>query len=412
MNDVDGVSRQVARGVDLDDVAPAWRGVLDYVADLRDRACRPAVDPLPEVWEEIGPGYCYGPAFGHWDIVHQMLDALDDDQQHVRRQITNYLSLQLPDGLIPGSLWLDGDGVIRFSTSHGHPPVWPVVVEDYLARHPEPALLAQAATVATRQLAWFVDQRSCPDGGFYYSDITTRSWESGIDEGVRFDDAPNAAVSCIDAVSHVAALARSTVTWCQRLGWDPGPATAIEARLRCLIQGELWDDDRECFFDAWAMTDAARRPLIHEAFWPLAVGFATHHQAMRLIDRHLLDEQAFLTAHPLPSVAANDPAFSLRMWRGPTWNSITYWVARGCLSYARADAAVALLERALDATAVTFASTGCIWEFYHPHGGAPTECQRKPDTPYDQPCRDYLGHNPLRAMARLHRAAQAAQRAT
>lgn len=30
-----------------------------------------------------------------------------------------------------------------------------------------------------------------------------------------------------------------------------------------------------------------------------------------------------------PKVSLSDPKFELRMWREPTWNSMTYWAARG-----------------------------------------------------------------------------------
>ena len=72
------------------------------------------------------------------------------------------------------------------------------------------------------------------------------------------------------------------------------------------------------------------------------------------------------------------------------------------MHYNRQDAAIRLIERALDATAEQFAVTGTIWEFYHPFGGAPTELQPKPHTDYNTPCKEYLGHNQLLAMARLY----------
>ena len=33
--------------------------------------------PFNYEWEEIGPGYIYGPAFGHWDLIHQVLDVMN-----------------------------------------------------------------------------------------------------------------------------------------------------------------------------------------------------------------------------------------------------------------------------------------------------------------------------------------------
>jgi hypothetical protein len=70
--------------------------------------------------------------------------------------------------------------------------------------------------------------------------------------------------------------------------------------------------------------------------------------------------------------------------------------------YDHNDTARKLLEAALDATAKQFARTGTVWEFYDPRGGDPESLKRKP-TGRNVPCRDYLGHNPLFAMADLWR---------
>lgn len=133
----------------------------------------------------------------------------------------------------------------------------------------------------------------------------------------------------------------------------------------------------------------------------MVVGAATPAEARRVIDEWVLNPRRFLTKHPLPSVAFSDAKFELRMWRGPTWNSMTYWTARGCVRYGRPDAARTVLEAALDDTAEQFARTGQIWEFYHPFGGHPEDVARKPQTKRNEPWTDYLGHNPLFAMARL-----------
>jgi hypothetical protein len=60
-----------------------------------------------------------------------------------------------------------------------------------------------------------------------------------------------------------------------------------------------------------------------------------------------------------------------------------------------------MLERALDRTAAEFVRTGTVFEFYHSLGGHAEEVVRKPNRAQVGPCRDYLGHNPLHAMARV-----------
>jgi neutral trehalase len=153
------------------------------------------------------------------------------------------------------------------------------------------------------------------------------------------------------------------------------------------------------FHDSWSARDPRLRCFTIESMWPVVVGAATPEQARRVVEEHLLNPARFFTAHPLATVAADDPRFELRMWRGPAWNSMTLWAARGCQRYGLHEAAARILGRALDASAQQFERTGTIWEFYHSHGGRPEDVWRKPHTPYNQPCRDYLGHNPLIAMA-------------
>jgi putative isomerase len=131
-------------------------------------------------------------------------------------------------------------------------------------------------------------------------------------------------------------------------------------------------------------------------------GAATAEQARRVIDENLLHPGRFFAPHPISTVALSDPRFEQRMWRGPTWNSMTYWAALGCLRYGRADAARRLAERAVDACAAQFDRTGTIWEFYDPLGGDPRALARKPQTRHNAPCPDYLGHNPILALARLY----------
>lgn len=394
----------------LDAVKPEWRGVLRYVQSLRRRSIRPPMAPLNLPWEEIGPGYCYGPAFGHWDIVHQMLDAVEDDPAHALGQLENNLCLQCADGFLPGSVWMSYEPVPwasaeerkrRYNINAGHPPVWPVAVDAIVPTVKDGrAFLQRCLLAARKQLGWFRSHRLAPDGGYYYTDLIDHRWESGVDEGVRYDDAPKDAASCIDATSHVYLLAERAAAWAKQLNQDADDLQQECARLQDILQNRLWSDETGFFHDAWSVQTPKLRRLCQEGIWPVVVGAARPDQAALVIDA-MLDPKKFNTIHPLATVALSEPTFSLRMWRGPAWNSMTLWAALGCQRYGRPDAARILLERALDATSAVFVRTGCIWEFYHPHGGDPMVCERKTHTPFNMPCKDYLGHNPLRAMARL-----------
>lgn len=385
---------------------PGWRPMLRYVAELHERSIRSAIPPFPHAWEEIGPGYFASPAFGHWDIVQQILDVLPSEPDHARDQVLNDLANQTAEGMVPGSIWMKGEAP-RWSTTSGHPPMWPVAVQDHYKLTRSLDLVQQCFEPLARQIGWFETYRKAEGEGFYYLDILTRSWESGVDEGVRFDDIPSGPFACVDATSHVCMLYGLASRWACLLGEDSRYFERRHQELTAFVQNELFDEETGFFHDIWAVGEPHVRRLTFEGMWPVVVGAASSDQASRVIDENLLNTERFLTPHPISSVAVSDPSFELRLWRGPAWNSMTYWAARGCMAYGRDDAAVRILEAALDSSARQFELTGTIWEFYHPHGGDPTEVARKPQTQHNTPCRDYLGHNPLLAMARMWEKARA-----
>jgi putative isomerase len=379
---------------------PAWRSMLSYVAGLHARSVHAPREPFPYPWEEIGPGYCYGPAFGHWDVVHQIFDVYSVYLTHGKRQILNLFAVQDPDGFLPGVVWMR-EAEPKWGHAVTHPPVWPFALEACVEQSDDSVLVSTGLDALTRQIEWFEANRRAEPEGFYYRDILTRDWESGVDEGVRFDDVQQGPFACVDATAHVYGLYAHGEIWAERLGRPAERFRERAAALKAFMQTQLYAEDDGFFYDAWAADDPTRRRAALEGMWPVVVGAATPEQANRVIDEHLLNPERFFTEHPVSTVGVNDSHFELRMWRGPTWNSMTYWAARGCMAYDRPDAARKLLEGALDASAAQFKRTHTIWEFYHPRGGEPETLERKPHTDYNQPCRDYLGHNPIFAMARL-----------
>ena len=384
-----------------------WKQMLQYVADLHRKSTHPATYPFNYEWEEIGPGYIYGPAFGHWDIVHQTLDVMKYYPEHALHQLLNDINNQEPSGMLPGSIYMPGqpsgrDAVSWSKLEEGHPPVWVVAVQDYVDLTGDKTYLKDFFSAVVRQITWFENSRKAEEEGFFYNDILLKRWESGVDEGIRFDNTGMGKWACIDATSHVFQLYHYAALWAEELGIDSRFFKTRESELQTFIQNKLYAKDRNMFFDIWAIKDPSLRNIAFENLWPMIVGAATKEQADKLIDLYILNPDIFLTEHPVSTVGRNDPKFELRMWRGPAWNSMTYWVARGCLAYGRKDAAKILLEKALDDSALKFRETGTIWEFYNPFGGNLSELKRKPQTKQNSPCKDYLGHNPLIAMAIMY----------
>lgn len=384
-----------------------WKPMLEYTLKLHKKSTHAAQYPFEQEWEEIGPGYCYGPAFGHWDIVHQIFDAMVYDPGHASKQLYNNLKNQEANGLIPGSIWMTGGKSERKkvewnNSTAGHPPVWVVAADNIISKTRDSQNLLYYYQSLIRQLTWFENERKAEGEGFFYNDILLKLWESGVDEGIRFDETGLGAWACIDATSHVYMMYGYAEKWSRMLHLKPDLFKRRKEELKSFINDSLYNSNDGMYYDIWAIRDTSLKHIVIENFWPLISGAIEKEQANLLIDKYLLSESHFLTPHPVPSVSVSDPKFELRMWRGPSWNSMTYWVALGCVKYNRDDAAKIILEMALDKTAEQFKKTGTIWEYYHPFGLEQTELKRKPHTNFNIPCRDYLGHNPLLAMAALY----------
>ncbi len=381
--------------------------MLTYLARLHKTNTHPAAWPFEYEWEGLGPGYVYGEAFGHWDIVHITLDVLHSYPEHALHQLLNDVRNQEPTGMLPGSIYMPGgmsgrDTIYWNKKTEGHPPVWPIAAQDYIKYTGNKDVLKKLYGPLIRQIAWFENNRKAQGEGFFYNDILLKRWESGVDEGVRFDEVKKGPLACIDATSHVYNLYKIAGEWSRQLGFDFHWYDKRRDDLKTFINDSLYVKENGMFYDIWAVKDPSLRHLALESMWPLVTGAATKEQADRYIDNYLLDTAAFFTAHPMATVGRKDPKFEQRMWRGPAWNSMTYWAARACLNYKRGDAAKLILEKALDASARQFKRTGTIWEFYHSLGGNPEDVKRKPHTKFNTPSKDYLGHNPLIAMALMY----------
>ena len=380
----------------------AWRPMLRYLAEMHGQSVFPALAHLKYPYESIGPGYQGGRVFGHIDLTHERLDTVRALPEHARNQIRNELAGQQDDGLVPGIVIFQENGKPWWKNFKGFPPIWVVSAEAYVEVSGDQEFLRECLEALRKQIGWFEAKRAVAGGGFFYLDLKENTWESGMDEGIRYDQRPSTVAACVDACAHLYLLYDHAARWSRKL---EQPAAAWEEKAKALqrfIQAELWDSETGFFYDQWIVRHRERRHLAFEGMWPVVVGAATDAQAGRVIDGHLMNPKEFFAPHPISTVALSDPKFELRMWRGPAWNCMTYWAASGCIRYGRTEAARRLLEAALDATAKQFELTGTIWEFYHPQGGNPETLLRKASG-RNVPCRDYLGHNPLFAMVDLWR---------
>lgn len=380
---------------------PRWQSFLNQVISLHEDSIHAPCYGLPYRWEETSPSRELGIHFGHWDSVHVALDALAIGSKHGIQQILNTLSLQDGNGMIPGHLGIV-DYKMKWTTKSTFPPLWPMAIHNYLTQCANEELIQYCYRCLVKQIEWFEKERRGEDDGFYYLDYLDRIWESGVEGGVRYDISPDDTIdtlACIDATSHVYSLYRHASMWADLIGEEPEKWVTKGLDLKSFIENELFNEQKGYFFDQWVVENPEKEIITFEGMWPIFVGAASNEQAQRVINEYLLSHKHFFTPHPIPTLSLSSPHYSNVSWRGPTYNSMTYWAAQGCIHYHRLDAAKHLLERALDATAEKFEQTGFIWECYDPTKGNPKEITRHP---LDYPSKNHLGHNPLIAMAKLY----------
>jgi neutral trehalase len=105
-------------------------------------------------------------------------------------------------------------------------------------------------------------------------------------------------------------------------------------------------------------------------FLPLFAGVPSAAQAERMIE-HLVDEAAFWSPFPVPTIALDEPSYEPDMWRGPTWININHLIRRGLAQYGYHDLSAEMRRRTLAEISRWYEDRGCLYEYYDCQGQIP-----------------------------------------
>lgn len=84
-------------------------------------------------------------------------------------------------------------------------------------------------------------------------------------------------------------------------------------------------------------------------FMPLYAGLLHKDEAKLLIERHLLNRDAFFLDFPIPSVAHYEDSYTDDdLWRGPTWIAVNWFIYHGLQYYGYDDLARVLREKTIE----------------------------------------------------------------
>jgi hypothetical protein len=327
----------------------------------------------------------------YWDSCFTAIAWRHVEPERAELELRSLLAAQRADGFIGHTIFWNQplSGARRYTynvtspdaptTASIQPPLlawaWRIAVGDPAA---EPGII--------RHHEWLAEHRDLDGDGLLW---IVQPDESGLDASTQFD-------AIWGHRAHGLAGFVLLVHRNRRLGYDLRRIDAAGGPVVCEVTTNVlynlsrlslglpsltealiertYDQERGLFMPIARPAPRQRPASTIAALTPLALPDLPEEIGHRLVREHLLDPQQFWPEVPPPSVALDDPTFSVRdtgsihqrrYWRGPTWINTAWlcWLGLVRLGYEQqAD------EMARRLTA-TIARSG-LREYYHPHTGA------------------------------------------
>ena len=276
-----------------------------------------------------------GPCAGiwNWDSAFHAMTVSRFDTQLAKSCIDAFTAFQLPSGMFPDVIYVDG----RICDNYGKPPVLPWATLTVFRRDGDIDFLRRNYDRCRKNAAFWEENRS-DRGLFFYSaqqhpeaeNYLHPRWESGWDNSPRWDEFPIVDLWAIDLNCYMVLFYRAMADMSEILGeertdWD-SKALVLTAR----IEEMLFDDAQQAYADRNRKTGAFVSVLSPASFMPLFIGTASRERA---------EGVASLAADPkkfypgMPTVTYDCPAFSTDYWRGQTWLNVAFFAIQGLQDY-------------------------------------------------------------------------------
>lgn len=205
-------------------------------------------------------------------------------------------------------------------------------------------------------------------------------WESGMDNGVRFDDAVmqknnekawsmNQENICLNSFLYVD---KTILAEMATLLNKPELAAQLNAEAKVIkefVQTKMWDKETGFFYDTRIDTGEHIKVMGAECWLPLWAGIATPEQAKQVMQK-MMDPQKFNSTLPLGTLDISHPRLRpvRGYWRGPVWVDQVYFGITGLRNYGFDREADILTEKFIN-NAQGLTTDGPIHENYNPLTG-------------------------------------------
>jgi len=209
--------------------------------------------------------------------------------------------------------------------------------------------------------------------------VTAARWESGMDDGVRFDNSDivknkvkswSLTQESVDLNSYLYAE-KMIISRFMELNGDQLTAEIWfhqAQELKEKINRFMFDDVSGYFYDIDLKDKSYIKVKGCEGWIPLWAGLATQKQAERVMQM-MTDTSKFATYIPLPTVSADNPEFMSGYWRGPVWIDQAYFGIKGLELYGFSNQADTLRKDIINRLQGLKDSPLPIYENYDPVNG-------------------------------------------
>ncbi len=278
----------------------------------------------------------------NWDSAFHAIGALYWDPALAKEQILGFTQYQLENGMFIDMKRRNGE----VNDCSSKPPVLAWAAGEIVKRTGDLEFAHLVYPRFVRNEAFWRRER-CYKGLFRYGADLDKVPFSQVDEYIRYEsgwdnsvrwDSPCSDYWPIDLNCYAVMMYRGMAILADAVG-DATEAAVYRTREKLLseeIEKRLWNDEKETYSDTNRFTGDISPIMTPASFMPLYIGIARPERAA-LMARFARDPEKLYPG--MPTVAYDDPAYSVGYWRGNTWLNVAYFAAKGLLDYGYTDVA-------------------------------------------------------------------------
>ncbi|MCW7945180.1 hypothetical protein AAW14_25025 [Streptomyces hygroscopicus] len=140
-------------------------------------------------------------------------------------------------------------------------------------------------------------------------------------------------------------------------------------QISAALMRECWNPEKGCFHDVDLLAARREHTVTISSLFPIIIEHVPDAVARQVIDEHLTNTEEFWLPYPLPSVAANEPAFdpvfaTEAIFRGSSWVNLNWYLYWALRDRGACEAAHVLATRT-----ITAAAAAGMRECYGPYDG-------------------------------------------